>query len=368
MLANGVIPEREYAIFLQERQVCCMVYWQMRANFFTILGVICTVAGMSVSAQEKAAPPAKSAEPAQGIIMPNQEKAKELAETVYNTWRLSVQRGDSSGWASCTTASRRMKVHNLIISERGEFPRDFFRSAQSAPMLENFRYVGALGGCGGKTLAVTYLGKVQLGDAAAKQNAFVLEFVQEEGKWKLDQTRFFDLSKLPGVAKRLQARDLSVLKEQDGFYPYSVVPAVPPSCGKPELIGKVFVDAPGRAIDLRINGVSIHEFDNERRADTISGGLRKGANSISYTIRDSAYSNERPSMAIGVFVMPEAQGYRPVCVFDHVLGEGDAAQGGTFNFTITPEQLASMNPQSKAAAPQPFHAVPLKKKPEPAKK
>ncbi len=339
----------------------------MRTKFYPILALACWTAGTFAQEQGQAtSTPPESA--AQGIIMPNQQKAREVAETVYNTWRLSVQRGDSSGWAASTTASRRMKVHNLIISERGEFPRDFFRSAQSAPMLENFRYVGALGGCGGKTLAVTYIGKMKLGDAAAKENAFVLEFVQEGGKWKLDQTRFFDLSKLPAVLKRLQARDLSVLKEQDGFYPYPAVPAVPPACGKPELIGKLFVDAPGRAIDLRINGLSIHEFDNERRADTVSGGLKRGQNTITYTIRDSAYEKEKPSMAIGVFVMPETPGNKPVCVFDHILGEGDAAQGGTFNFTITPEQIASMNPQSKTPAPQPFHAVPLKQKPETPKK
>ena len=341
-----------------------MVYWQMRANFFTILGVICTVAGMSVSAQEKAAPPAKSAEPAQGIIMPNQEKAKELAETVYNTWRLSVQRGDETAWRNSTSTARQMKVRNLIISERGSFPRDFFRSAQQAPQLENFRFVGALSGCAGRTMAATYLGKMQLGDAEAKQNAFVLEFVHENGKWRLDQTRFFDLSKLPDVLKRLERRDLSVLREQDGFHPYPSIPTVPPACANPELIGKVFVDCPGREIEMRINGVSIHHFDDERRADTISGGLKRGANTVTYSIKPSSNEQDHPSMAIGLFVMPETEGNRPVCVFDHILDAEDEANGGNFTFSVTNEQIASMNPQYKGSQPQPMHAVPLKPKQE----
>ncbi len=302
------------------------------------------------------------------LLTPDQDKARELVETVYNTWRLSVQRRDESGWRSCTTSSRQVKVRNLVISERGDFPNDFFRSAQSAPPLENFRYVGALGSAGGRTLAATYVGKLQLGSkAAAHQNAFVIELVQEGGRWKLDQTRFFDLSKLPAVLKRLEAKDLAVLREQDGFHPYRAIPAAPPVCPKPELIGKVFVDCPGRAIEMRINGVSIHEFDNERRADTISGGLKRGNNTISYTIRDSAFSSEKPGMGIGLFVMPEGQGKQPVCVFDHILDAAGQTNGGNFTFDITPELLAAMDPNNKAT-PHPFHAEPLKPREEPKTK
>lgn len=302
------------------------------------------------------------------LMMPDQEKARELAENVYNTWRLGVQRGDESAWRRSTSASRQMRVRNLIISERGNFPRDFFRSAQSAPPLANFRYVGSLGACRGKTLAATYIGKMQLGNAEPRDNAYVLLFVCEDGRWKLDQTRFFDLSHIPAVRKRLQERDLSVLREQDGFHPYLALPVIPPACRAPELIGKVFVDCPGRVIDMRINGVSIHEFEDERRADTISGGLRRGANTISYTIRDSAAAPERPRMGIGIFVMPETPGAQPVCVFDHILDASDRAEGGAFTFTITQEHLMSMNPKRQAPPAAPFHAVPLKQKPQNAGK
>lgn len=326
-------------------------------TFFLILTAV-------VSAAIVPAAPAQQATVSAGaLVTPNQKVARELVETVYNTWRLSILRSDETTWRRYTSASRQMRVRNLIISERGRFPRDFFRSAQSAPMLEHFRFVGALGGCGGKTLAATYIGKMQLGEKGTPhENAYVLLLVNENGNWKLDQTRFFDLSRLPAVSKRLRAADLSVLREQDGFHPYSELPVVPPACGTPQLIAKIFVDCPGRAVDMRINGVSTHEFDDERRADTVSGGLRRGQNTITYTIRDSANSKERPNFGIGLFVMPESgSGMRPVCVFDHIVGGTDAAQGGSFTFNITPELLSGMSP--KAPVPQPFHAVPLKKKP-----
>ena len=332
----------------------------MRAIFLTMLAVACC----TVNAQ---APSQTPSNPAQ-LQMPDQEKARNTAESVYSTWRLSAQRKDENSWRRSTSNSRQMRVRNLIISSRGEFPRDFFKSAENAPLLENFRYVGSLTACNGRTLAATYIGRMQLGDSTPKENAFVLLFVFEDGKWKLDQTRFFDLSHLPNVLKRLQEKDISVLREQDGFHPYDKMPTVPPACRAPELIGKVFVDCPGRNIEMRINGVSIHDFDDERRADVISGGLKRGENTITYTIRNSAASSDRPRMGIGLFVMPETPGNHPVCVFDHLLDAADEAKGGTFRFNITSEQISSMNPKNAQPAPQPFHAVPLKKQPAAAAK
>ncbi len=321
-----------------------------------------TQAGIDAALKRRAEAQKKAEAPA-NFATPDQDAARKIAEMVYNTWRLSMIRGSEPSWRSSTSAARQVKVRNLIISQRGSFPRDFFSNLQDPPKLENFIYVGSLSGCNGRTLASTYVGKMQLGDGKAAENAYVLEFVFENGKWKLDQSRFFDLSQLPEVRKRLHARDLNVLKEQDGFQPYTSIPKPPPACKSPELIGKIFTDCPGRSIDITINGVSIHEFDDERRADVISGGLKRGRNTISYTIRDRE-GLKRPGMGIGIFVMPETPGNTPVCVFDHILDANDAATGGSFTFTIENAHIASMNPQYKGEKPAPFHAAPLKAKPQ----
>ncbi len=323
-----------------------------------------TQAGLDAAIKRRAAEQAQQQEEqksAAAFGVPEQEKARKTAETVYNTWRVSMIRGNEQGWRNSTSASRQMKVRNLIISQKGSFPRDFFKQTHNAPQLENFIYVGSLTGCNGYTMASTYVGKLKLGDASAAENAYVLEFVYEGGKWKLDQTRFFNLSQLPDVKRRLHSRDLELLKEQDGFHPYSRIPATPPACKPPALIGKVFVDCPGRAIEMTINGVSLHEFEDERRADVISGGLKRGANTIAYTIKDRE-GLAKPSMAIGLFVAPETPGNSGICVFDHVLDAKDTAQGGSFTFTISNEQIASMNPKFQGKKPEPFHAVPLKEK------
>lgn len=329
--------------------------------FFFRLALCGAIAG---AGSAPAAPTVAAAPAAPALQVPDQAKAESLVDVVYNTWRLSLIRGNESAWITCTPRSRRVKVRNMIVSQRGRFPSDFFAQPHEMPPLENFRYVGALLGCGGRTLAATYLGRVQLGEKNfAADNAYVILMVHEEGRWRIDQTRFFNLSKLPEVRKRLAAKDINVLKEQDGFHPYDRLPSTPPSCPAPELIGKVFVDAPGRNVKMTINGISLHEFDDERRADIISGGLRRGRNTITYHITtDDAKSH--PSLGIGLFVMPETPGNHPMCVFDHILDSTDTAHGGTFEFFILNDHIAAMNPKFKGTPPQPFHAVPLKEKPK----
>lgn len=307
-----------------------------------------------------AEPAAAASEPRFG--MPDQQTARATAERVYNTWRLAMTRGDESAWRSSTTRSRQNKVRNLIVSQKGDFPDDFFRNQPEPPSLDKFQYIGCMTGCRHHTLSATYVGKVKLGDARSSDTAFVLLFVFEDGKWKFDQSRMFNLARLPKVKERLLRGEVAVLQEQDGFHPYEEIPAVPAVCPAPQLIGKVFVDAPGRHIDMKINGISAHQFRDERRADVISGGLRRGRNTISYTISTDE-KLEHPSMAIGLFVMPETPGNHPVCVFDHILDATDTAKGGEFRFDISNEFIASMNPRFTGKAPQPFHAVPLKAKP-----
>lgn len=338
----------------------------MRAFFHTALAMGALVAtasaqgGYSASAANRGAAQAPGA-PAP-LLTPHQENARQIADLAYNTWRVSHSNGGNEvAWKRNTTESRIRKVHNLVISQRGRFPQDYFRETQQMPILENFVYVGSLASCNGNTLAATYMGRLQLADGKPQDSAFVILLVNEGGKWKIDQTRFFSLEKLPAVKKRLEAKDISVLQEQDGFHPYREIPKVPPYCGQPELIGKIFVDCPGRDVDVKINGVSLHEFYDERRADVISGGLRRGSNTISYTIRDEA-GKPRPSLAIGLFVMPETPGNTPVCVFDHILDEHDDSNGGNFTFQISNAQIASMNPKFQGPKPAPFHAVPLKPK------
>lgn len=338
----------------------------MKLHYLPFLA--CLYLGSLIHAQTSTPAVVPSDSPAKDgseLLVPNQQAAQEIGDRIYNTWRLSMIRGNKTAWEGVTARSRQVKVRNLVISQRGNFERDFFRDQiDNLPMLENFKFVGALAASGGNTLALTYFGRLQLGDQGKPQpSAFVLHFIKEASGWKYDQSTFFSLQSLPKVAERLSAKDASVLKEQDGFHPYAKVPAVPMLCPSPQLIGKVFVDCPGREVKVKINGVSQHEFYSERRADVVSGGIRRGTNTISYQIVD-AKQDEKTSLAIGVFVMPETEGNSPATIFEYILDAEDTAESGTFSFVVSNDSIAAMNPAFKGTKPQPFRPVALKEKPK----
>ncbi len=287
-----------------------------------------------------------------------------MGESLYNTWRLSMSRRDEQGWQSVTPRSRQMRVRNLVRSMHGTMAKDFFGDeAKQLPMLENFRFIGAIAGAGRRTMNLVYLGRLQVAQNKSQAVAYVLYLVDESGKgrWTFDQSRFISLEHTPKYAARLSKKDVTLLRDVELFHPYPSVPAIPQPVGAPELLGKIFVDSPGRKVDIKINGVSPHEFYDERRADVILGGLKKGKNTVSYTISNVAGA-PRSSFAIGLFVMPTVAGHQPSVVFEHILDAKMKAQGGSFTFYVGNSLLAPMNPDYKGPRAAPFRPVPLKKK------
>lgn len=101
------------------------------------------------------------------------------------------------------------------------------------PALAPLMYVGSV--VNGPTAAATYYGKVDLGlgQEPTDSNALVLLFTHENGKWKYDQARFFNLTRLPAVKERLKRGDASVLMEQDGFQPLGKFPPCRLSARRP---------------------------------------------------------------------------------------------------------------------------------------
>lgn len=324
--------------------------------------------GTAAESPSRATAPPRPAPTASAVRVPDQQQACDIAETMYNTWRISMLNKDFQAWKSATGFARQAKVHNLVVSEKKPYPAAIFEAQATPPSLANLRFVGALGGSAGKTLAATYFGKVDLGvGGQPSDNALVLLFVEDKGKWRYDQSRFFNLGHLPKVRERLARGDASVLKEQDGFHAYDTPPAIPPLCGAPQLIGKVFVDAPTLRVEMTVNGISTHVFEDCRLAEVISGGLKRGRNTVTYTVTPlSAEANKQP-LAIGLFVMPETEGNQPATCFEHITAPGDTPQGGTYAFTVSDDMIRAMNPSLKMPKPAPFRPVPLKQKPEKAR-
>lgn len=245
-----------------------------------------------------------------------------------------------------------MKVRNLAVSEKRPFPASLFRQPMAPPALAPLMYVGSV--VNGPTAAATYYGKVDLGlgQEPTDSNALVLLFTHENGKWKYDQARFFNLTRLPAVKERLKRGDASVLMEQDGFQPLGKIPAVPPVCPPPKYIAKILVDCPGRTVQANVNNISLHEFDNTRLAEVISGGLRDGTNSLTLNFSDNL-NGKKGAVLVEVYIMPEIPGHLPARAFSYFVPPQAQPKSGPVLINVTPELLKTMEPKNsspKAAA------------------
>ena len=280
------------------------------------------------------------------------ELSQSEAESVYKTWVLSLTRGDFDMWKDSTALFRQRMVRNLAISEKKKFPDSLFREQEMRPpSVSDLQFVGII--TKGPTAAATYYGKIDFGvGGKPTNNALVLLFAQEKSGWKFDTSRFFNLSQLPDVKARLAKGDKSLLSEQDGFQPTGIIPPLPPLCPAPHYITKVFVDCPGRKVQVKINNVSLHQFEDERKADIVSGGLQGGANSISYTIEPSP-RGKPAHLVIGLYIMPEVAGNLPGKAFFYGVNADKIPQNGQAMVLVNKELLSTMQGKKKTASKTP---------------
>lgn len=275
-----------------------------------------------------------------GIIPACAAFSQKGGEAIYNTWVLSLTRGDYEMWRDATAVFRQRMVRNQAISEKKKFPDSLFHLEMKLPSLEGLKYVGMVEK--GATAAMTYFGKVDFGVGGnPSDGALVLLFVYENGEWKYDTSRYFNLGQLPAVKKRLAAGDATVLREQDGFQPTGQIPPSPALCPAPHYIAKIYVDCPGRRVVANINGISNHVFEDTRDAVVISGGLRGGQNTLSYTIEDAGRGT--PShFGLAVFIMPEVPGNIPGDAYHYVPAKDTVPQGAQTIINVNKDMLMKM--------------------------
>ena len=140
--------------------------------------------------------------------------------------------------------------------------------------------------------------------------------------------------------------------EQAGFQPLGKIPAVPPVCPPPKYIAKILVDCPGRTVQANVNNISLHEFDNTRLAEVISGGLRDGTNSLTLNFSDSP-NGKKSAVLVEVYIMPEIPGHLPARAFSYFVPPQAHPKSGPVLINVTPELLKTMEPKNsspKAAA------------------
>ncbi len=264
-----------------------------------------------------------------------QVTAKDLSNT-YESWRNAMVRKDARSWQSLTSQRRQVEVKNRILSAKAPFPRALFDTPTAPPSIRGLKMVGALEKHG--IAKVTWFGKVNFGIGGdPTNNLYVVSFLNEGGRWKYDGAEFVNLMALPDVRKQLESGDTSFIKGAD-FQPVSKRPPVPKSVDRVKYIAKVYAFCPGRAVDVSINGISQHRFQNDQQAQVVIGGAKDGKNSISCKIRTLEGGLGNEAFTVRVYLVNENDLKTPVKIYEYLVNEGGKVKPSlNGSFAITPD-------------------------------
>lgn len=261
---------------------------------------------------------------------------------VYNVWRNAMVTKNLAQWQANTSRRRQVVVKNRIYSERASFPAALFALPVAPPDIRTLKILQVK--VKGVTAKVVYFGRVDFGvGGAPTDNLLVVDFVNETGRWKYDNAEFVNISALKGVREQLQAGNLKFLASAD-FEPSGKLAPTPIAVNGPvKYIAKTYVYCPGREVQLQINRISRHLFQNTKEAEVVSGGAKDGKNEVQFAIKSLPGSTGTEPLAVRVYLFSEIQGVKPLMILDYEVKEKEKPKAnGTLSFTVGPKEAAAV--------------------------
>lgn len=261
---------------------------------------------------------------------------------VYNTWRGAMVKKNAVQWQKYTSTNRIVNVRNRIWSERAPFPQTVFASPVAPPDINRLRALRVR--AKGPTAMAIYYGKVDFGVGGnPTDNLFVISYVLEGNTWKYDSGEFIKLDLLPEVKKEISAGDYSYFDQAD-FHPNGIVPRPPIAIrGPADYIAKAYVYCPGREVNLTVNKISPHLYQNDKRAEIVVGGARAGQNRVDYEIKGIPGGDSKDPLTIRIYLMSEIDGTQPIKIAEYQVEDGKQPRAsGILNFNLTPEIAAKL--------------------------
>lgn len=269
-------------------------------------------------------------------------KLRDSLEKTYEIWRQAMIKHDVKMWNTVTASHRKMRIRNLIVSEKRKFPAAVFELPAAPPSLKGLRAVQVKRN--GPTAKAVYFGKIDFGiGAKVADNLLVISFVAEGGHWRYDTADFVNLAALPEVRRELKAGNDRYVKETKAFLPDGKVPPTPAACPPAKYIAKVYVFCPGRDVKVQVNKISHHHFINAKDAEIVIGGARDGANEVQFAIRRAEGGKGNEAMTIRVYLMSEVEGIKPIKIFEYLVKQGETPKNfGTMHFTVDADVVARL--------------------------
>lgn len=262
----------------------------------------------------------------------------------YQAWRQAMVRSDSAQWQALTSSHRKMEVRNRILSEKKPFPASVFQVPSAPPSLDGLKTIHV--SQRGATAKAAFYGKIDFGvGGEPSENVMLVSYVNEAGGWKYDKADFVNLSALPEVRKELAAGDLSYVKETPEFQASGSVPPTPIAVNTAKYIAKVYVYCPNREVNVQVNRVSRHRFENTKEAEIVAGGAKDGLNDVVFNAKPLKGGSGKEALAIRVYLMSEIAGTKPIIAYEYKVEEGGTAEGfGKGSFTIDAATAAKLVP------------------------
>ena len=263
-------------------------------------------------------------------------------QQVYNTWRGAMMKKNATVWQKYTATHRIIEVRNRIWSERNPFPQAVFASPVAPPDITRLKALRVR--VKGRTAKAIYYGKVDFGvEGKPTDNIFVVSYVLEGNIWKYDAGEFVKLDLIPEVKRQIQAGDYQYFDQAD-FHPNGLVPSAPVAISGPaKYIAKAYVFCPGREVELKVNRISTHLFQNDKRAEIVVGGARDGQNTVEFTVKNIPGGDPKAPMTIRVYLMSEIPGTQPIKILQYQVENGEQPKkAGTLSFNLTPEVAAKL--------------------------
>lgn len=254
---------------------------------------------------------------------------------VYGKWRTSMVKKDMASWKAVTATHRQTELRNRIFSEKRPFAQTLFGIPVAPPDIRGLKLLSVK--VKGPTANAIYFGGVDFGvGGKLPNNLFVVGFTQEGRGWKYDKADFVNLGVLPDVRKDLEAGKLTHLNKPEFIPPGRVTPPRVALRGPVKIIAKTYVFCPGREVQVQVNKISRHLFQNTKAAEIIIGGAKLGVNEIQYTAKSLPGGEGNEPMTIRVYLFSQVQGVKPLKVFQYQVEEkGQVKPVNTLRFQVT---------------------------------
>ncbi|MFK7912230.1 MAG: hypothetical protein AB8F34_16775 [Akkermansiaceae bacterium] len=254
-------------------------------------------------------------------------------QDVYLYWRSAMIKKNHNAWQQITASHRKLAIQNRIMSEKAVWPGSIYELPTAPPSLTGLKLVRAR--TKGVTAKLVFFGKIDFGvGGSPTENLLVLSFVHEGRGWKYDTAEFVNLGSLKDIRKQIQSGDLSYV-DGAAFLPDGKRPPQPIIVKRAKYIAKVYAYCPGREVQVSVNRISKHRFQDTQQAEIVIGGAKDGRNELWFSIKDLPGYKGKDPLTVRVYLFSQINNVKPVKVFQYQIAKGQVPKPSlSTSFTV----------------------------------